>query len=239
MEQVWAWALPGTAPVFESGAILARRIARAGEWTAWVWTPGAAAWATWWEHAALVEAVAAETPPPPPVFASPDVAAAAVAAPSRATGPTVADVVPSVVPGRGIRSAPPDIESFFRDAARRQGPPAVKRFERESRTHREKGDWLPVSLLKLFGYTVAESVGLDGARRREILEDFLFCELPTQWKWRDEWYAPATQARLEKVVGFILNHNVRLQRDNVRKADAVEKWEADAHWLQTTYRRRA
>ena len=232
-----AWTTPEHGLQLEELDVLARRIARAGDWSGWVWVPGSDAWRAWWAVPELVAVVAAEMPPVAPVEVAPKpVADPSVARKACAARPA-RDRSPERV--REIRKAPPDMDTFFMLAAQRQGGRAVARFEKETR--RATDDWEDVSLLKVlkvFGYTVDKDVGLDAGQRREILADFLYCELPRQWEGRHEWFEPATGSRLRKMTGFILNHNVR----NFRKQNfsgsydtAIQKWEDDAEWLQSTF----
>ena len=228
-----AWTTPEHGLQLEGLGVLARRIARAGDWSGWVWVPGADAWRAWWAVPELVAVVAAEMPPAVPVEVAPKpVAKPSVVRKGRATR-AARDRSPERE--REIRKAPPDMDTFFRRAAKRQGGNAVSRFERESR--RVKGDWRAVSLLKAFGYTVNQADGLSARQRRELLADFLYCALPRQWEGRHEWFAPATRARLKKVTGFILNHNVRNARKRRSSSwdTAIQKWTDDADWLQSTF----
>lgn len=234
-----AWGEPSGAVHVEPLRTVARRVAQSAAWRAWVWAPDVAGWRPWWEVPSLVAAVAEEFPPPAPAAGG----AQPGAGPAAAGGATRPSATPFAArPPVGtelavtIRPSSPDetVEAFLRAAAQRQPKGAVRRLDRE--LDRRRGDWRAISALGWFGYSVAADVGLSTPERREILLDFLGCELPSLLDGREEWHQPGTYARLDKVIGFLEAHNIENARKNPNGSqDAIDKWTDDVAWLRTEF----
>ena len=133
---------------------------------------------------------------------------------------------------RTVRPAPADVETFLLLARRRHGLGALRLGNRDRRA---PGDWRPTSLLRDFGYNVSEQEGLREQARQDLLEDFLYCELPRQWEGRAEWGEAATLRRLRKMLSFLRRHCADRAERRTGMARAVARWRADADWLEETF----
>jgi hypothetical protein len=89
--------------------------------------------------------------------------------------------------------------------------------------------------LNLFGYSVG-AAGLRGRDRRELLEDFLFLQLPAQWPGRDEWFQPATRSRLKKMISFLEWRVMMAERNTAADySEAIRELRDDIRWLRVTF----
>jgi hypothetical protein len=87
------------------------------------------------------------------------------------------------------------------------------------------------SLLKIFGYSTGINAS-NGSTRIQILQEFLYTELPVQWPGRAAWHEAGSLARLYRMVSHIEWAADMMERDHRRDcSDAVSQRRADAQWL--------
>jgi hypothetical protein len=99
--------------------------------------------------------------------------------------------------------------------------------------------WLKEGVLGALGYHVGDSASVPTLERRRILRRAFHGALPPVVPPADleEWGAPASPKRLEKMARTIASHvrNSKRRADAHTRAVAIAEWEADLAFLHDTY----
>jgi hypothetical protein len=100
------------------------------------------------------------------------------------------------------------------------------------------GIWPPKGMLDALGYAVGRTHGLGSPERRRILDHLFLQRLPVvvSGAYTEEWAAPGTPARLQKLAVTLaaLARNAKRNRSRDYR-QAIEEWEADLEYLHAAY----
>lgn len=109
---------------------------------------------------------------------------------------------------------------------------------RELVVNLETGEWPTAGVLGALGYRVGRN-GLRQSARRAILAEVLAVELVAGSSaandYIDQWGAPNSVRRLQKMVNSIAAFARNARRRSADFSEAIADWESDLLWLQSTY----